>query len=147
RVLEPQAHSGATWISAPAESRDAADFQGRLYVAGASGLRAYDGSGNLVAEYRPGGALPPAPLVALAVGATAGSSGPVLWIATRGEGLLSFDGQRFRQVRPAVSDARMLTTILLLPTGRVLFGTEKMGVLAFDGKQLDRFHDSLADFH
>src|SRR5205085_558738 len=42
---------------------------------------------------------------------------------------------------------RSVTSVLPLKVGRVLFGTEKAGVIAFDGKTLSDFHESLRNMH
>lgn len=135
--------AGFESISSPAQFRDAAFFDGRFYLCGPFGLFAYETNGTLAAKYRPGMELPPAPLVAMAGGA--GSNLPQLWIATAGEGLLIFDGRRFRQIRANDEVSRNLTSLLALASGRVLLGSEKNGVLAWDGKSLTRYHPALSD--
>ena len=104
-------------------------------------------SGALVASFRTGLELPAAPVVALATGVGGGSAVPELWMATAGEGALAYDGSRFRHIRPERARERKMTAVLPLATGRVLFGTDKAGVLAFDGKQLSPLHPSLAGVH
>ena len=136
--------SGFESVSSPAVFSDAALFQGRLYLCGPGGLFAYDSGGALTASYRVGLELPAAPLARMATGIAAGSSRPELFIATAGEGLLEFDGQRFRQVRPFTSDDRTLTALLPLSTGRILMGTPKHGVLVYDGRKITVFHPALA---
>jgi ligand-binding sensor domain-containing protein len=141
--LDRQASSGFEAIAAPAVFRDAAVFQGKLYVCGPAGLLEYDAEGGVRARYRAGLELP-GPLVSLAVG-LAGASEPELFIATAGEGLLAFNGRAFRQVRPEAAPYRGLTAILALPTGRLLLGTQKKGVLVYDGKRIREFHPALKD--
>jgi ligand-binding sensor domain-containing protein len=131
--------AGFESISSSAQFRDAALFRGRFYLCGPSGLSAYDTNGSLAARYRPGLELPPAPLVAMAAGPQN------LWIATAGEGLLVFDGHRFLQIRPDEQASRNVTAVLALASGRVLLGTEKNGVLVWDGRTLARYHPALAD--
>jgi len=131
--------AGFESISSPAQFRDAALFRGRFYMCGPSGLLVYETNGSLAARYRPGLELPPAPLVAMAAGPQN------LWIATAGEGLLVFDGRRFLQIRPDEQASRNLTAVLPLASGRVLLGTEKNGVLVWDGRALTRYHSALAD--
>src|SRR5258708_12313049 len=104
--------TGFESISAPAQFRDATLFQGRFYLCGPPGLFAYDVNGSLVAQYRPGLELPPAPLVAMASGIGSGKSEPQLWIATASEGLLTFDGRKFLQIRPVDQSSRSLSAIL-----------------------------------
>jgi ligand-binding sensor domain-containing protein len=136
--------AGVETISSPAQFRDAALFRGRFFLCGPPGLFAYDSNGSLVARYRPGLELAPAPLVAMA-SSVASASEPQLWIATAGEGLLVFDGRRFMQIRPEDQPSRNLTAVLPLASGRVLLGTEKNGVLVWDGRSLARYHPALAD--
>lgn len=130
-------------ISSPAQFRDATMFQGRFYLCGPAGLFAYDANGSLVAQYRPGKEVPSAPLVTMAAGVGTSSNDPQLWIATAGEGLLAFDGRKFTQIRSADGPARNLTSILPLSSGRLLLGTEKDGVLVWDGQTLARYHPAL----
>jgi ligand-binding sensor domain-containing protein len=138
--LHPVA-TGIEQISGPALFSDAAVYQGRIYAAGPGGLFT---SGS---EYRVGDLLPAAPLSAMGQAITSQSVEPELWIGTSGEGMLAFDGSRFRHLHPADAKARNVTAVLGLGTGRVLFGTEKAGLLVFDGRNLRYFHDSLRDFH
>jgi ligand-binding sensor domain-containing protein len=139
--------AGFESVSSPAVFRDVALFEGRVYLCGPSGLFAYDSSGALAASYRVGLELPTGPLVQMATGIAAGSSTPELFMATAGEGLLAFDGQTFRQVRPVASDDRTLTTLLPLSTGRILMGTPRKGVLVYDGRNITAFHRALDGVH
>ncbi len=131
-------------VSAPAQFRDAALFQGHLYLCGPSGLLSYAPDGSLLARFLPGRELPPAPCVAMAAGLAGGSSQPELWIATAGEGLLAYDGVRFTQIRAGQDEDRRLTSVLPVSTGRILLGTERHGVLSWDGQTLSLLHPSLA---
>jgi ligand-binding sensor domain-containing protein len=133
--------TGLEIVGAPASFTAAQMFQGHLFLGGPSGLAEYDPSLELIKRYRTGIELPPAPVTALAAGIAGGTQ--VLWIATAGEGLVEFDGQTLRQVLPAESRFRKVTALLPLSTGRVLIGTEKAGVLAWDGHELKSFHSSL----
>jgi ligand-binding sensor domain-containing protein len=53
----------------------------------------------------------------------------------------------FQQVRAQQADYRDLTSVLPLSTGRVLLGSQRKGVLVYDGKRLAALHPSLADLH
>ena len=116
-------------------------FEGHLYIAGPAGLTKYDGASGAIAR-------------ALSVGrgaaasaadrrspsASAGDSqAPELWIGTWGEGLAAFDGRAFRQIRADDARLRKITAILPVDTGRILIGTEKAGVLVYDGHRSHRF--------
>jgi ligand-binding sensor domain-containing protein len=145
RAIVPVIPAGLESIGAPAVFNDAAVFDGHLYVAGPSGLTKYDGaSGSIAARYRVCAELPPAPLTSLAVGLAGDSQAPELWIGTWGEGIAAFDGRSFRQIRPDDARLRKITAILPVDTGRILIGTEKAGVLVYDGHTLAPFHPSVA---
>ena len=137
------------WIRSPAVYSDALVFEDRFYLAGPSGVSVYGGRGGLMARYRPGQELPAAPVVQLATGLLGDGAGPVLYAATAGEGLLVLDGvrasSRFVQVRADQAAYRDLTALLPLRTGRVLLGTERRGLLVYDGKRLAPFHKEVRD--
>lgn len=151
RSLVPVIPAGLESMGAPAVFNDAAVFEGHLYIAGPAGLTKYDGtshegaSGAIATRYRVGAELPPAPLTSLAVGLAGDSNASELWIGTWGEGLAAFDGRAFRQIRPDDARLRKITAILPVDTGRILIGTEKAGVLVYDGHVLAPFHSSIAD--
>src|ERR1700722_11616161 len=136
--------AGLESVGAPAVFKDAAIFNGHLFIAGPAGLSEYH-DGTLIHQYRPGAELPSAPVTALAVGLAGDSHTPELWVATKGEGLVAFDGRSFRQIRAEEARFRKITSLLPLDTGRILMGTEKSGVIAWDGRELKPFHVSLAD--
>ena len=140
RALAPQPNPGFEGVQAPAVFRSGAEFDGSLYLAGPAGLYAYSEEGVFEHIYRVGVELPAAALGEMAVGTLADSRQPELLIATRGEGVLAFDGQNFRQIRPADPDARQVTALLPLASGRLLMGTARLGLLVYDGKTLRRFH-------
>jgi ligand-binding sensor domain-containing protein len=151
RPIVPVIPAGMESMGAPAVFNDATVFEGRLYIAGPAGLTKYDGAssdgtpGAVAARYRVGAELPPAPVTSLAIGLSGDSQGPELWIGTWGEGLVAFDGRSFRQIRPNDAHLRKVTAILPVDTGRILIGTEKAGVLVYDGRVLAPFHASVAD--
>jgi ligand-binding sensor domain-containing protein len=149
RAIDTVLPVGLESVGAPAAFVDAIAFNGHLFIAGPAGLAEYDNaaasSSGMVARYRAGMELPPAPITALAVGFAGDSRAPELWIATAGEGLVAFDGKAFRQVRAEDPKYRKLTSLLALDTGRILMGTEKSGVLVYDGRDLKPFHVSLND--
>jgi len=139
--------SGVEWISSPAVFNDAAFFAGCLYLCGPSGLVEYSPDGKLVARYRVGLELPAAPLVGMSIGRAADAAEPELYLATRGEGVLAFGEKSSRQIFPEAGPLRQLTAVLPLPTGRVLLGTDKSGVLVYDGARLSTFHAQLTKMH
>jgi len=134
-------------IAASPGFRDLAAYGDSIAVSARAGLFLYSRNGALLRSYRAGLELPPAELGAMSAGVAAGASEPELFIATRGEGLLAFNGQRFRQILPADPALRIVTAVLALGSGRVLLGTERHGVLVFDGRRLAPFHARLNAAH
>src|SRR5271169_1336197 len=143
RPLESAVNSGFEAVSSPAVFLQAARFQDHLYIAGPAGLQEYMPDGSLRHHYAVGGELPGSPLVALAPALLADTREPELIIATANDGLLAFNGRSFRQILPARADARAITTILPAPSGHLLLGTQKRGVLVYDGKQITALHPTL----
>ena len=139
--------TGFETVGAPATFRSADVFQGHLFLASTAGLFEYDERGSLLREFRVGRELPPSPLTRLADGVIAGSNDRELVVGTETEGVLLFDGQRFRQIRPLNPDARVVNAILPLRSGQLLIGTSKKGVLVFDGTKIEPFHPTLRDIN
>lgn len=127
--------------------RDLALYKEMIAISARAGLFLYGRNGALLRSYRAGIELPPAELGSMCAGIAAGSAEPELFIATRGEGLLAFDGARFRQILPADSRLRTVTSVLALGSGRILLGTERQGLLVFDGRSLAEFHPRLKAAH
>ena len=147
RTLEPRTNSGFEWISAPAVFSAASRFQDKLYVSGSAGLFEYDLRGALTRQFLVGRELPPSPLGAIARATLADSHEPELLIATESEGVLAFNGRTFRQIRPESAEARSISSILPLGSGRLLIGTRKSGVLVYDGHDITALHPSLASLN
>jgi ligand-binding sensor domain-containing protein len=143
----PPIASRFEWIAAPTEYTSAAVLGDNLYLGGTTGIDEFDSRGALLKSYRVGRELPPSPIVQLAIGTLTGSKQPELIIATAREGLLAFDGQTFRLMRPQSEAARRVASILPLSTGELLVGTETLGVLRFNGVSAAIFHPSLKDIH
>jgi ligand-binding sensor domain-containing protein len=127
--------------------RDIAVFQERIAISASAGLFLYDKNGTLIRAYRTGLELPPAELGAMWTGIATGSGQPELFITTRGEGLLALDGTRFRQILPDDASLRNVTSVLVFGSGRVLIGTERHGLLMFDGRKLAPAYARLKDAH
>jgi hypothetical protein len=132
-------------VGSATEFQDAAVFQGRVYLSGRDGLTAHDSAGTLVESYRVGRELPAGELVALATGRAQGAA--ELFIATRGAGILCFNGTRFQQILPTAANRRNFTAALGLESGKILFGTPDGGVVAWDGKTLSQFVPALKEAH
>lgn len=155
RSLAPLPQTLFQPVGAPAVFARAARFQDHFYIAGSAGLFEYDLRGTPLRQFLAGRDLPSSPLVALATTALGGSgdlpdapgAGEQLVLATAEDGLLSFDGQAFRQIYPERAEDRAITTLLAVRAGRLLVGTRKRGVLLYDGRTLTVLHPSLADLH
>jgi ligand-binding sensor domain-containing protein len=147
RPFAPVANPGFEWVSSPGVFTRAAEFEGRLYVGGPAALLEYDDHGNLTRQFRVGIELPPAVLVDVARGTLADTHQPELLIATADLGILAFNGSSFRQILAEDRDARSATAILPLPSGHLLIGTAKRGLLVYDGRRLGPFHPTLAHIH
>lgn len=143
----PAPNPGFELISAPSVFQSGASFDGYFYLSGPAGLYAYTEDGALARLYRTGIDLPPAPLGQMAVGTLTDSHRPELVIATSGAGVLVFDGSHFRNIHASDSEARKVTAVLPLSSGRLLLGTAKLGVLVYDGKTLKRFHPTTNDIY
>lgn len=141
--LAPVANPGFETVSVPQVFLEAVRFRNHFYLAGPAGLMEYDPSGSLVQQYPVGSKLPGSPLIALAPAVLADSKQPELIIATSDAGLLAFNGSEFRQILPESPDARALTAILPVPSGHLLLGTRKRGVLVYDGKRITVLHPML----
>jgi ligand-binding sensor domain-containing protein len=138
--------TAVSWTSFPAVFTDFAIFQNRIYITTPAALLEYSPEGALQHRWPAGQELPPAPLGALAVAATAGGAGPALHIATTGGGLVVFDGSAFTQILPEDKRHRRIAAMLPIDAGRLLLGTAA-GVLSFDGRGLQPLHKSLQDLN
>ncbi len=143
RSLSLSSNSPFETVSSPAVFLSAARFQDHLFMAGPAGLQEFDRNGALLHQYAAGRELPGSPLIALASASLADSRDPELILATAGDGILAFNGRALRQLLPASADARAITSILPVPSGHLLIGTKKRGVLVYDGKQITVLHPSL----
>jgi ligand-binding sensor domain-containing protein len=143
QLLPQPVNAGFELVSSPAVFLQAARFEDHLYIASPAGLLEYTPEGTLLHQYAVGGELPGSPLIALATGVLADSHDPELVVATANDGLLAFNGRSFRQILPTSTDARAITAILPAPSGHLLFGTKKRGVLLYDGKKITVLHPTL----
>jgi len=142
KILAGEPNPGFEALSAPAVFRSAAQFEGRFYLSGPTGLFVFTLDGALDHIYRVGLDLPAAPLGQLAVGTLSDSRAPELLIASAGQGVFAFDGQRFRQILPGDAESRNVTAMLLLSSGRLLLGTARRGLLVYDAGNLKSFHST-----
>jgi ligand-binding sensor domain-containing protein len=68
-------------------------------------------------------------------------------MATSADGLIAFDGHSFRQILPSDPDVRTITSILPVASGHLLIGTQKRGVLVFNGKAISPLHSTLSNVY
>src|ERR1035437_8856530 len=139
-ALGAQPNPGFEGLLSPAVYKSLAVFEGRIYLTGPAGLSAYAADGTLERIYREGIDLPAAPLGQMAVGMLTDAKRPELLISTQGAGIVCFDGHLFRQIMGTNADARVITSLLPLGSGRLLIGTAKLGLLIYGGQTLRRFH-------
>ena len=111
-------------------------FEDQLYLAGPAGLTVAALDGTPRRTLRSGIELPVAPITALAAGRLRGATEPQVLIATAGAGLLILAGNGVTQLLPSTAEDRDLTALLPQPTGDLLLGTRRHGLLAFDGTAL-----------
>src|SRR5579864_3150592 len=143
----PPTNLGFEVVSSPQIFLQAARFQDHLFIAGPAGLLEYEPNGVLRRQYSVGSDLPGSPLVALAQAVLSDSHEPELVVATGSEGILAFNGRAFRQILPANAEARGINAILPVPSGHLLIGTKKRGVLIYDGKKISVLHPALDGTH
>jgi ligand-binding sensor domain-containing protein len=141
--LPQPVNAGFELISSPAVFLQAARYEDHVYIAGPAGLLEYTPEGALLHQYAVGRELPGSPLIAMATGVLADSREPELVVATANDGLVAFNGHSFRQILAASTDARAITAILPAPSGHLLFGTKKRGVLVYDRKKITVLHPTL----
>jgi len=134
-------------VAASPDFRDIAVYRQSLVVSARAGVFVYSREGTLEHSWGTGIDLPPAEPGAMMVGMAAGSAEPELFIATRGEGLLAFNGARFRQILPADPGLQTVTAVAALESGRILMGTERRGLVIFDGRRLSPFLPGLKIAH
>jgi len=130
QALNLAAPSGIEPLSGTPEFRDIALFGDSALVSSAAGLYLFDAGGTQIHAWRTGFELPPAEPGPMSAGTSQ------VFVATRGAGVLAFDGTRFRQILPENAAARNVNAVLALASGRVLLGTQHNGVLAWDGHRL-----------
>lgn len=145
RPLSPTSTAFRSIPAAPGLA-SAAIFSGDLWLAGQGGLvRRDSASGELRNQWVPGADLPASPITALAIGRAGGSSEPQLLAATAGAGLLSISAAGdIVHMLPADPRLADLTALLPLGTGGVILGTQRAGILFWDGQRLRRYHDQLS---
>lgn len=103
-------------------------FNDSYFVASDGGLIEFDRTGKLVRHYTVLDGLPESDLLSLAV------FNSKLFIGTRTQGLVEFDGSQFRGFSWTDRSSQSIGA-LLADEGRLLIGTRAGGLIAFDGRQ------------
>ena len=154
--LTPWRAQNAGFVALAAPNHFVAGVQtaeGTVYLAGPGGVAIYSNPGpELHAQPKvleTGIDLPAAPVVALAAGRLRGTSSEQAFAATRGEGVLILSddaggGVSVLQLRPVVETERDVTAVLPLASGDLLIGTQRAGLLIYDGQTLRVFDPALA---
>lgn len=147
--VRPLGPPSALIQAVPAESMysSAIVFDGDLWLAGDGGLERRDlSSGDLTEQWRAGAELPPAAITSLTIARLGAASEARLLATTAGEGLLSVSAAGdVVQVLPEQASLADMTSALAMSTGGVLIGTERAGLLAWNGETLRRIHALLTD--
>ena len=105
-----------------------ARFKDSYFVATDGGLVELAPSGSFLRHYSVLDGLPESDLLSLA------PLGAKLFIGTRTQGLVAFDGERFESYR-WTDRAPQAITVLLAEANRLLIGTTAGGLIEFDGQQ------------
>src|ERR1044071_2228686 len=103
-------------------------FNESYFVASDGGLIELDQTGKLVRHYTVLDGLPESDLLSLAV------FNAKLFVGTRTEGLVEFNGSQFRSYRWTDRTPQSIDA-LFADEGRLLIGTRAGGLIAFDGRQ------------
>lgn len=109
-------------------TRAIARFNDSYFVASDGGLIELDQTGKLVRHYTVLDGLPESDLLSLAV------FNSKLFIGTRTEGLVEFNGSQFRGYRWTDRTSQSIDA-LFADEGRLLIGTRAGGLIAFDGRE------------
>ena len=109
-------------------TRAIARFNDSYFVASDGGLIELDHAGQLVRHYTVLDGLPESDLLSLAV------FNSKLFIGTRTEGLVEFNGSQFQAYRWTDRTPQSINA-LFADEGRLLIGTRAGGLIAFDGRQ------------
>ncbi len=122
------AHNGIRLIQSITNVRDLAQFNNSYFAATDGGLVEFDLDGKTLRRYTVLEGLPESDLTCLS------SFNSKLFIGTRSQGLVVFDGKRFERYRWPDRHTQAITA-LLEDRGRLLIGTFAGGLLEFDGNK------------
>src|SRR5262245_4825981 len=122
------AGDGVRLIQSSRATRGLARFNGSVFVATDGGLVEFEEDGKLKRRYTTLDGLPESDLTSIAL------FNSKLFVGSRPQGLIVFDGKRFERYRWTDRDAQAVT-VLLEDRGRLLIGTFAGGLIEFDGRR------------
>ncbi|NOT60562.1 MAG: hypothetical protein HOP19_10100 [Acidobacteria bacterium] len=129
-VLTAPDADGLTLIQNRRALRSLVAWRGDLWAATEGGLLRITNDGAVRRAYSVFDGLPASDLTAIEIFQNQ------LWLGTREQGLVSFDGERFARYMWPQHDAKAVTT-LKEDQGRLLIGTFAGGLLTFDGARFE----------
>src|SRR5499426_305400 len=124
-------------IQSSRAARGLAQFNGSVFAATDGGLVEFDEEGKTKRRYTTLDGLPESDLTSVA------AFNSKLFIGSRSQGLIAFDGKRFERYRWTDRDAQAVT-VLLEDRERLLIGTFAGGLLEFDGGRFREINISTA---
>src|SRR5262245_50594351 len=122
------AGDGVKLIQSSRPTRGLARFNGSVFAATDGGLVEFGEDGKMKRRYTTLDGLPKSDLTSIAV------FNSRLFVGSRTQGLIVFDGKGFERYRWTDRDAQAVTA-LLEDRGRLLIGTFAGGLLEFDGRR------------
>jgi ligand-binding sensor domain-containing protein len=125
--LTPHSQNFVQIIQNTQDTRDIVRYQDSYFAATSGGLLQLSQEGKLIKHFTVLDGLPESDLTSLAI------FDAKLFIGTRTNGIVTFDGENFVQFRFTECDPQAITTFLN-DNGRLLIGTFNGGLLEFDGK-------------
>lgn len=135
KVLTPHSSQKIRILQNTSEARDFIKFQNSYFAATSGGLVQYDETGKSEKHFTILDGLPESDLTALAVYQNK------LFIGTRSENLLTFDGEKFENYIWTDRGSQAVTSFLE-SDGKLLIGTFNGGLIEFDG---DKFTEIKAN--
>ncbi len=133
------AGDGVELIQSSRATRGLARFNDSVFAATDGGLVEFDEDGKTRRRYTTLDGLPESDLTSIAV------FNSKLFIGSRSQGLIVFDGKRFERYRWTDRNAQAVT-VLLEDRGRLLIGTFAGGLLEFDGGRFREIKVSTASY-
>jgi ligand-binding sensor domain-containing protein len=135
RTLQMSPSPGVRLISGPFATNDAIEFEGKVFVAGSSGLLILNAEGKILQKFTATDGLPEPELTSLA------SLNGALWIGTNNSGLIRYSQGVWQQFIPRGKKHRQVTSLLSTTNGELFIGTAS-GVIRYSGNRFEPFYPS-----